>query len=209
MNNSPLVIDTLCDSIDGSNVAVTYVYCDFHAHEEQSAASVLATLLKQVIAGVEPIPEEIKEAFERAKREVDGRALWLAQIRSMLVKSLSSLCRAFICIDALDEFPTKHRPELWDSLQHVVRECPNVRLFITGRPHTREEVQKYFPGYPDLAPVKPTKDDITEYIVMRLKKDTELGAIDTELEADILRIIPDKFSGVYVTSAHSEYKVIS
>jgi len=209
MNNSSLVIDTLCDSIDGNNVAVACVYCDFHAHEEQSAVSVLASLLKQVVAGVEPIPEEVKEAFERTKREVDGRALRLDQVRSMLVKSLSSLCRAFICIDALDEFPTKHRPELWDSLQHVVRECPRARLFITGRPHTREEVKKYFPGYPDLAPVKPTKDDITEYIVMRLKKDPELGAMDTELEADILRIIPVKFSGVYVTSIHREYGAIS
>ena len=209
INNSSLVIDTLCDSIDGSNVAVACVYCDFHAHKEQSATGVLAALLKQVVAGMEPISEEIKEAFQRAKGEVDSQALQLAQILSMLVKSLSSLCRAFVCIDALDEFPIKHRPELWDSLQHVVRKCPHVRLFITGRSHMREEVKKYFPGYPDLAPVKPTKGDITEYIVMRLKKDAELGAMDTELEADILRIVPDKFSAVYVTSIHSEYKAIS
>jgi len=210
VNTSSLVIDTLCNSIGGDNVAVACVYCDFHAHKEQSTAGVLAALLKQLIAGVEPILGEIKEAFERAKKEVDGRALRLPEIRAMLVKSLSSLRRGFICIDALDEFPTKHRLELWDSLQHVVRECPNTRLFITGRPHIREEVNKYFPGYPSLAPIKPTKEDITGYIIMRLKRDSERGdAMDAELEADILRIIPEKISEAYVTSPVNKCKAVS
>jgi len=38
----------------------------------------------------------------------------------MLAKSLSGLERAFICIDALDEFPADHRSELWESLQRIV-----------------------------------------------------------------------------------------
>ena len=190
------MIDTLCDGLDG-NMAVACVYCDFRAHKEQSVTSVLAVLLKQLVAGIEPIPEEIKVAFDRAKREVDGRALRLREIQAMLVRSLSALQRGFICIDALDEFPAKHRPDLWDSLQHIVRECPNIRLFITGRPHIREEVKKHFPGCPDQPPIKPTEDDIREYLSMRLKKDSELDAMDAELEADILKIIPDKISGTY------------
>ena len=179
-------------------MAVACVYCDFHAHKEQSATSVLAALLKQIVAGVEQIPKEIQAAFDRGKREVDGRALRLPEIRSMLAKSVSSLLRGFICIDALDEFPAKHRPELWDSLQRIIRECPNVRLFITGRPHIREEVRKYFPEYPDQPPIKPTEEDIREYLIMRLKNDPELDAMNVRLEADILRIIPEKISGAYV-----------
>jgi len=209
VETSSLVIDTLCDQLDGSNIAVTCMYCDFHAHKEQSATTVLAVLLKQLVAGVEPIPEEIKVAFDRAKREVDGRALRLPDIRAKLAKSFSSLQRGFICIDAIDEFPAKQRSELWDSLRHLVRECPNIRLFITGRPHIREEVRKYFPGCPDQPPIKPTEDDIREYLIMRLNKDLELDAMDAELEADILRIIPDKISGAYVKPIRSESKVIN
>ena len=194
------MIDTLCDSIGEGGVAVACVYCDFHVHKEQSASSVLAALLKQLVAGVEPIPQEITEAFKRAKREVDGRNLRLPEIRRMLIKSLAFLPRGFICIDALDEFPTKQRPELWDSLNQVIRECPNTRLFVTGRPHIREEVKKYFPGYPDLTPVKPAQEDIREYITMRLEKDLEPDAMDAELKADILKIIPDRASGAYVMS---------
>jgi len=201
------VIDTLCDKFDGDNVAVACVYCDFHAREQQSATGVLAALLKQLVAGVEPIPEEIKVAFDRAKTKVDGRTLRLPEIQAMIAKSISSLRQGFICIDALDEFPSKHRPELWDSLHNIVRGCPTIRLFMTGRPHIQEEVKKYFPGYPDLPAVVPTKEDIREYLAMRVKKDSELDAMDTELEADILRVIPEKISGAYVKPVHGESRL--
>ena len=190
-------------------MAVACVYCDFHVHKEQSATSVLAVLLKQIVAGVEPTPEEIKKAFDQARTKVDGQALRLLEIQAILTKSVTSLLRGFICIDALDEFPAKHRPELYHSLQHIIRERPNIRLFMTGRPHIREEVKKYFPEYPNLPALEPTEEDIRTYLTMRLKKDLELDAMDMELEANMFRIIPDKISGAYVKPVHSESKVIS
>ena len=56
-------------------------------------------------------------------------------------------------------------------------------------------MRKYFSGCPDQPPIKPTEADIREYLIMRLKKDSEVNAMDTELEADILTIIPEKISG--------------
>ena len=188
-------------------MVVACLYCDFHAHKEQSATGLLASLLKQFVAGVEPMPRGVKEAFDKAKRQVDGRALRLPEICAMLIKSISLLRRGFICIDALDEFPAKHRPDLWHSLQHIIKECPNVRLFITGRPHIGEEAERYLPGYPDLPFRQPTKEDIKGYLAMRLKKDPDPYAIDMQLEADILTIIPDRISGAYVKSIRSESKI--
>ena len=132
--HSSLVIDTLLKGIDGDGVAVAYVYCDFSARNMQSASTVLGSVLRQVVGALEKTPDEIQEAFEQAKRQADGCGLRLPEILDMLTKSVSSLKRGFICIDALDEFPTKHRAQLWNSLQQVVRECPNTRLFLTGRP---------------------------------------------------------------------------
>ena len=192
------MIDTLCEAFDGDGVVVACIYCDFHEHKEQSATRVLAALLKQVVAGVEAISEEMYMAFMNARVKVDGLGPQLSQIHKMFAKSASSLRRVLICIDALDEFPTKHRSELWNSLQQIVRECPNIRLFITGRPHIREEVKKYFPGYPDISSIKPTGEDIRGYVTTRLTRDPESDAMDPELEAEILRIIPDKISGAYV-----------
>jgi len=131
--------------------------------------------------------------------EVVGRRPGTQAPYAMLVKSPSPPQCGFIYVDTLDEFPTKDRPELWNSFQHIIWECPNTWLFMTGRPHIPYEVEKYFPGYPDLTPIKPIQHDIGGYLAMRLKKDPQSDTLDPELDADILRIILDKISGAYVT----------
>ena len=203
-DNSSLVIDKLCDEAD-ANIAVVCVYCDFRAQEEQSATGILGTLLKQVVSGLEPIPEEVQRAFEKSKRGVGGRRLLLPDILEILVKSLSHLRRAFICIDALDEFPAKRRPEFWESLQRIMRQCPKTRLFLTGRPHVRGEVQKYFPSTVEMLPVGTKTHDIGLYLRMRLDRDPESSVMNQELEADILRIIPQMISRTYVFSQYSRF----
>ena len=199
-NNSSLVIDRLCDLADVGNTVVTGVYCDFHAQNEQTTTGLLGILLKQAISALEPIPEEVQKAFENSKGGVGGRRLLLPEILEMLAKSLSLLRRVFICIDALDEFSGKHRPELWESLQQIVEECPNTRLFLTGRPHIRDEVDHYFLSIAEMLPISPKEHDISLYLRMRLRRDSELRIMNKELEADILRIIPEVASGTYVFS---------
>jgi len=199
-NNSSLVIDRLCDQADGDNMAVACVYCDFSAQDEHSATGLLGALLKQVVLALEPIPDRAQKAFEDSKRGVGGRRLLLADILEMLTESLSRLRRVFICIDALDEFPAKHRPELWESLQKIVLKCPNIRLFLTGRLHIRAEAQKYFPSTAEMLPIISSTHDIGLYLRMRLSRDSEIDVMDGELETDILRIIPEVASGTYVLS---------
>ena len=203
-NNSSLVIDRLCDQLTADGMAVACVYCDFNAQDEQSATGILGVLLKQVVSALEPIPDRVQKAFEDSKRGVGGRRLLVPDILEMLSKSLSCFRRVFICIDALDEFPAKHRPELWESLQEIVLKCPNSRLFLTGRVHIRGEVQKYFPSTAEMLPISSRTHDIVLYLKMRLKRDSELDAMTKELEVDILRIIPEVASETYVFSRDGE-----
>ena len=202
-NNSSRVIDKLRGQEDVDDMAVVYVYCDFNAQDEQSATGLLGALLKQAASALETIPDQLQKAFRGSKR-AGGSRLQLKDILAMLVKSLSCLRRVFICIDALDEFPVKRRPELWESLQQIMRKCPATRLFLTGRPHIRDEVNKYFPGTAEMLPVSPDQDDIKSYLSIRLSRDPEFDAMDEELEADILRIIPEVISGMYVFSRCAE-----
>jgi len=194
------VIDRLCDQADVDNISVACVYCNFNTQDAQSATGLLGALLKQVVLALGPIPDQVQKAFEDSKRGVGGRRLLLPDILEMLTGSLSCLRRVFICIDALDEFPTKHRPELWESLQKIVSRCPNIRLFLTGRIHIRAEVQKYFPSTAEMLPIISRTHDIGLYLKMRLNRDSERDVMDEELEADILRIIPEVVSGTYVLS---------
>ena len=203
-NNSSLVIDELRGQEDVDEMAVVYVYRDFGAQDEQSATGLLGALLKQAVGALESIPDQVQKAF-RGSKKVGGSRLLLPDILAILVKSLSCLPRVFICIDALDEFPEKRRPELWESLQQIMQKCPAARLFLTGRPHIRDEVNKYFPGTAEMLPVSPDQDDIKSYLSIRLRRDPEFDAMDEELEADILRIIPEVISGMYVFSRCAEF----
>lgn len=58
---SSLVIDIFCDQVEGRNAAVACFYLDFAARNDQSTTSVLGTLLKQLVCGLE---EALEEALE-------------------------------------------------------------------------------------------------------------------------------------------------
>ena len=202
---SSLVIDLLCREIDGDTVAVAYVYCEFSARNMQSAGTVLGSVLRQVVGSLPEIPDEVRAAFELAQKQVDGCGLRLSEILDMLVNSLSILKRAFICIDAVDEFPLKHQSELWECLQRLVQDCPNIRLFLTGRPHIGDQVGKYFPRTAEMLPIRPSPHDIELYLNMRLERDPEFDAMDKGLRADILRVISENVSGMCVLSQGVEF----
>jgi len=199
---SSLVIDTL---LKRDGVAVAYVYCDFSTQNMQSTSAVMGSVLRQVVGALERIPDEVQKAFERAKKQADGCGLRLPEILDMLTKTLPSLERAFICIDALDEFPIKQRGQLWDSLQRVVRECANTRLFLTGRPQIRTEVEDYLPEEADMVAIEPTSEDIGRYIEERLKGDLDKSTIDEGLREEIRRVIPKRVSGMYVSTRDVEF----
>ena len=196
------MIDTL---LKRDGVAVAYVYCDFSTQNMQSASAVMGSVLRQVVGALARIPEEVQKAFERAKKQADGCGLRLPEILDMLTKILPSLERAFICIDALDEFPIKQRGQLWDSLQRVVRECANTRLFLTGRPQIRAEAEEYLPRAAYMVTIEPTSEDIGRYIEKRLSEDLDKSTIDDELRADIRRVIPKRVSGMYVSTWDVEF----
>jgi len=190
---SSLVVDRLCDHARGQNIGVTCFYFDFAARKEQSAINVLGSMLKQVVSGMEEIPEEISRAFREQKMAVGGRGPLLLDIVKMLQTITSSL-RTFLCIDALDECAVVHRVKLLDSLKKILEKSPRTRIFIIGRPHIRAEVEKRLAGRVMSISIGSSKDDIVGYLRVRLDEDESLGAMDESLAVEILRKIPEKMS---------------
>jgi len=111
----------------------------------------------------------------------------------ILKKTISSLRRLFICIDALDECAQEHRRELIESLREILRVLPGARVFVTGRLHIGDEIVTCFSEVLRI-PLNPTHGDIISYLEMRVGRDTDPKAMDDELRADIMRIIPEKVS---------------
>ena len=194
---SSLVVDRLCDHFTGQNTAVTCFYLDFAARKEQSVASTLGSLLRQVVGGMEKVPEGITQAFQGQKMAIGGRGPGLPDIVKMLQNVTSSL-RTFICVDALDECAPTHRVKLLNSLHQILETSPHTRIFLIGRPHVRAEVEKRLTGRVISVPVGPNKDDIIEYLRVRLDEDETPDAMDESLEEDILKEIPEHVSEMYV-----------
>ena len=152
----------------------------------------MGAILKQLV-GRGGIPDYLRDAFKKAKMEFGGRGPRLVDLMRMLRTAIASLPRVFVCLDALDECLPKYLPELLKSLRDIVRESPRTRVFLAGRPHAGEDVQKYFSKVV-VIPISPKQDDIRDYVEMRLDRDADPEAMSNSLRADIVRVIMEKIS---------------
>ena len=169
-DTSSLVIDTLGDWVKGRNAAVACFYFDFAAQKEQSATSIMSSLLKQVVCGLEEIPAIITEAFQEQKKVIGGRKLELGEIVEML-QDISSSRPIFICIDALDECMTEYQAEV------LLHKFPNIRIFLAGRLQIQDQVEKHLAGRVVTISIIPTKDDMVRFLRAKLEKDATPDAM--------------------------------
>jgi len=185
------MIDRLCDQAGGKDLAVAWLYCDYLAHQEQSATAMLGAILKQLVS-IGEMPDDVRRIF---RTRFSDRGLRLPDIVGMLKSTTALLPPVYICIDGLDELTPESRQELLESLHDISRESTSTRMLFTGRSHVQEEVKQYFTGA-IVIPVGPTGDDIKAYLSARLDKDTEPDAMDDDLRSDIMRLIPEMTSGM-------------
>ena len=186
------MIDSLCDQARGKDTAIAALYCDFHAQQEQSTANMLGAILRQ-LAHKDGTRHHVSEAFQRAKKLFGSCSLGLPDAVEILKSIIAQLAQVFICIDGLDECTLRHRRELLESLREIVRESPNTRVFLTGRPHIDDEIMRCFSKAVQIS-LSPTHRDIKIFLENMLDCDPEPDAMDNELRADIMKIIPEKAS---------------
>ena len=194
---SSVIIDSLCSQARGNNATVACFYFDFAAQNEQSLANMLGSLVKQLVFGLDEIPEEISKAYEERKNAIGGQGPQISNILKML-QTISSRKRTFICIDALDECATGDRAKLLDSLGQLLEQSPGTRVFVTGRPHILPEIGRHLAGGVTSFSISPKRDDIVTYLRCKLAEDPTPDSRDNNLEADILEKIPDDISEMYV-----------
>ena len=154
---------------------------------------ILGSVLKQVVGGLDKVPERIVKAFRNRLKVIGGQWLSLEEIVEFL-QDISSSLSTFICVDALDECPARHRMKLLSSLNQILQNSPSVRVFLTGRPHIRGEIDKYLPGRATTRAITPNKDDIIIFLRAKLKEDTIPDAMDESLEEEIIKNISETVS---------------
>jgi len=197
-NTSSLVIDSLCDQAgeEELRIGVAGLYYDFLAQQEQTITHMLGAILKQLV-GMGNIPNYLREAFQEGQKEIGGRGLLTVDLIRMLRGTIASLPQVFICIDALDECLPKHLLELLGSLRDIVLESPKTRIFLTGRPHAEEDIQRYFTRAV-VIPISPNTEDVRDYLEQRLDMDFEPDAMTNDLREEIVRTILEKMCDMCV-----------
>jgi len=192
------VIDSLCNQAKKENIAVAVFYSDFLSQQEQSITNIVGAILRQLVAKRRnPGLSTVREGFQEAQKEIGGRGLGLAELMGMLRVAIDSLPPVFIGVNALDECLLKCLSGLLGSLRDIARESPTTRIFLTGRPHVRVDIQRYF-IVAVVIPISPNTDDIQNYVEMRLDMDSEPEGMNDDLRADIVRVIPENISDMCV-----------
>ena len=74
-----------------------------------------------------------------------------------------------------------------------------MRIFLTGRPHVRETIEKYF-AEALVIPFSPNTDDIRNHMEMKLDRDDDPEVMDDDLREDIVKVILDKMSDMCVAA---------
>ena len=189
------MIDTLCKQAVERNAGVACFYFDFATQEEQPPAVILGSMLKQVVGGLDKVPERIAKAFRDRGKVIGGQRLPLGEILEFLQDISSSRC-TFLCIDALDECPPRYRIKLLDSLNKILQTSPGARIFLTGRPYIRAEVDKHLSGRAATRSITPIRNDIVVFLREKLKEDTIPDAMDESLEEEIIQNIPEMVSEI-------------
>ena len=201
--DSSLVIDKLCDEAEEEDTAVMCFYFDFAARNEQSPVNMLGSLLRQLVSGLEKIPEAVVQGFRKQKRGVGGRGLQVSGILKMF-QAIAVTKRIFICVDALDECAPEHRMVVLESLRQILQGSSNTRIFMTGRPQVRSEVEKRLDGGAAFISIQPTEDGVIRYLRDKLRNDTTPEIMSSTLEADIMKSIPEMNSETYVEAGARE-----
>ena len=196
-NVSSLIIDKLCDEAVDGDPTVTCFYLDFAARNEQSPVNMLGSLLRELVSGQGGIPEVIARDYQKEKASIGGRGLQVSGILKMF-QTIAATRRTFICVDALDECVLEHRMVVLQSLGRIPQESPNSRLFMTGRPHVRSEVERKLGGAATFVLIRVTEDGVLRFLREKLKEDTIPTMMSSTLKGDIMKSIPAMGSETYV-----------
>ena len=157
--------------------------------------NMFGSLLRQIALGEVGNVGEIQSAFKKS-RQGGGKGLRLPEMLELFVKTADPLERVYICVDAMDELLPQHRSEFLRTLQQIIQEAPNTRLYLTGRPHIRGELNRYLTKGACAIHIVPDQGDIARYLNQKMDEDDarDPDLMTESLRNDITKIMLEKAS---------------
>ncbi|KAI5787399.1 hypothetical protein FPQ18DRAFT_308058 [Pyronema domesticum] len=103
--------------------------------------------------------------------------IWLGEAFEFLESVLLQFRKVYICIDALDECNERNVIPLLRPLQKMLEYSDtthlqqSIRIFVTGRPHTKRQVQQYLSRStnPTAFTLEAHTDDIEKFVLHKIE----------------------------------------
>ncbi|KAI9894307.1 MAG: hypothetical protein M1814_003063 [Vezdaea aestivalis] len=176
-----------------TDVAVIYAYFNYKESADQTASRVLASLLRQLIHGLNEIPEGVRPKVQ--------------ELAPHLVTALRAFTRTFVIIDALDECNESDDCRN-DILKQLTSLPSNVALLITSRhiPSIENELAQY-----DSLEIRADDKDIAIFVKSQIEKSPILKRYvftDLNFTELVVSVIAEKSQGMFLL-AHLHIKALA
>ena len=168
----------------------------------------IGSLVRQISLRAPRIPSEIKSAFDESKKE-GGDGLRLPDMVKLFVQVIGSIEVVYLCIDAVDEVLPQHRLEFLRALRQIIRDAPNVRLFLTGRPYIRTELDKHLTEGAYAIHIVADQGDITRYLNKKMDDDDDQdpGLMTDDLKNNIMETMLENASEMCVEALRFRIRI--
>ena len=187
-----IAIDSLNRTARSDNIEVTYVFCKYKGQSDQSAPSLLAALLKQLVQSRPNIAAPVTRMYDEHS---SGRNKpILGDIFGALQSVCSNLTTAYMVVDALDECANDDgaRGLLIKKLFELQAKT-DVRLLFTSR--LIPDIIQKFQSYPKLE-VRATKEDVGRFVAGQIPRLPNCIRRSDELKHAVVQKIVEAVDGM-------------
>ena len=187
-----MVIDELKISQTSHDTAIAYYYCDYRTHVAQPLSLALGSILRLLVEQLASLPVSLRELHETCCRE--DRTPLPSELEHIIRGVSSSFPRAFIMVDALDEFSiddsakTAQFTKFLDSLA-----VAGTQVLVTSRtlPTPSLTVEHVIESH------SAAERDIRSYVAHALHADDSMvDILDSSLEQDISSAVVEQAKGM-------------
>jgi hypothetical protein len=120
-----------CNLITGQ--VIIFYYFDFNDVKKQDATNFISSLVAQLCAKRDELPEEVIKLYER--HNCGQQTAAISDLKTALDVLMKTFEDVFIIIDALDECPKNgERVEILPLIPDIGTRSPNLHLLVTSRP---------------------------------------------------------------------------
>jgi hypothetical protein len=196
--SASIVIDHLCKRFrNDPGVSIAFIYCNFRQQQEQQLIDLFSSLLKQFSQKQPSLFECVIKLYEDHQRDQTRPSL--REISTVLQTVIAGFSRAFIIIDALDEYEASHRTKLLSEIFEMQGKT-NLSLFATSR-FIPDISDRFTEKMATFLEIQATHEDVEKYIDGNLYKLPPFVLHNSNLQTEIKNEIVKAVCGMYGLSS--------